>query len=146
MAGASNEEVVRRYSEACVQGDLDVQVRLRHADWVAEWPQSGERVLGSAAFRAIHEHYPGGAPRSELVRVVGAEDRWTVTPSNTIIRVAGSGDFWWSEWSMRYPDGREWLSVSLLELRDGLVYRETVYWAEPFEAPSWRAEWVERQR
>jgi len=26
---------------------------------------------------------------------------------------------------------------------DGLVYREVVYWAPPFEAPDWRAQWVE---
>ena len=56
----------------------------------------------------------------------------------------GSGDFWWSEWRVTYPDGGVYLVVELLELRDGLVYRETVYWASPFEAPDWRAPWVER--
>jgi hypothetical protein len=33
--------------------------------------------------------------------------------------------------------------VDLIELRDGLVHRETMYWAAPFEAPAWRAPWVE---
>ena len=31
----------------------------------------------------------------------------------------------------------------LMELRDGLVWRETVYWAEPFTAPDWRSRWVD---
>lgn len=31
-----------------------------------------------------------------------------------------------------------------LEFRDGRIARETAYWAEPFEAPEWRAEWVHR--
>jgi hypothetical protein len=45
---------------------------------------------------------------------------------------------------MRYPDGRVWWTILLLELRDGKILRETQYWAEPFDPPSWRAEWVER--
>jgi len=43
---------------------------------------------------------------------------------------------------MTYPNGETYICVDLLELRDGTVYRETVYWAIPFEAPSWRAPWV----
>ena len=33
----------------------------------------------------------------------------------------------------------------IFEFRDGRIARETAYWAEPFEAPEWRAEWVQRQ-
>jgi hypothetical protein len=29
------------------------------------------------------------------------------------------------------------------EFRDGKIGRETRYYAEPFEAPAWRAQWVE---
>ena len=75
---------------------------------------------------------------------MGAEDHWVVTPGNTVLKVAGSGDFWWSEWRVTYRDGSVYLCVDLIELRDDLVYRETVYWAAPFEAPDWRAPWVER--
>jgi hypothetical protein len=60
------------------------------------------------------------------------------------MRVAGSGDFWWSEWRLTYPNGEVYLVVDLLELRDGLVHHETVYWASPFDAPAWRAPWVDR--
>jgi hypothetical protein len=35
-------------------------------------------------------------------------------------------------------------TVSIMELRDGKVARETHYFAEPFDAPEWRAQWVER--
>ena len=34
--------------------------------------------------------------------------------------------------------------VALVELRDGRMFRESRYYAEPFEAPEWRARWVER--
>ena len=43
-----------------------------------------------------------------------------------------------------YPDGSSYHVIDLIELRDGLVWRETVYWAAPFEAADWRAPWVQR--
>jgi hypothetical protein len=32
----------------------------------------------------------------------------------------------------------------ILELKDGKIWRDRRYDAEPFEAPAWRAEWFER--
>jgi O-glycosyl hydrolase len=31
-----------------------------------------------------------------------------------------------------------------MEFRDGKVFRERIYFAEPWEPPAWRAQWVER--
>jgi hypothetical protein len=141
----TNEELVRRYAEALVAQDLDAIAALRHADWTARWPQSGEFVRGSANDRTIMENYPGGAPRLlPQGRVVGSEDRWAVSPLGGVYRVAGEGENWWGEYRLRYPDGRVWYTVMLLELRDGMVWRETNYWAEPFDPPAWRAQWVGR--
>lgn len=140
----TNEDIARRYAEAASRFDLEVMATLRHPEWQASWPQSGERVIGDENYRRIVESYPGGRPVSEIQRVVGAEDRWVVTPANTVQQIAGSGDFWWSEWRMTYPDGRSYQCVELIELRDRMVWRETVYWAEPFAAPDWRSTWVSR--
>jgi hypothetical protein len=41
-------------------------------------------------------------------------------------------------------DGDRYLGVSVIELRDGKVVKETDYYAQPFQAPEWRAQWVER--
>ncbi|HEX3265152.1 MAG TPA: nuclear transport factor 2 family protein [Candidatus Limnocylindrales bacterium] len=144
MSELTNEECVRRYASASAAHDLSALPALRHPEWSVYWPQSGERVETSQAFAEIIANYPGGAPATEVTRIVGAEDQWVVTAANTAMRVAGSGDFWWSEWKLTYPDGAVYLVVDLLELRGGLVLRETVYWAAPFEAPSWRAPWVDR--
>lgn len=141
----TNQELVRRYAEAVVDQDFDALDALRHPEWTALWPQSGELVRGSANDRAIVEGYPGGAPKLEPKgRLVGSEDRWAVSPLGGVYRVAGQGENWWSEWEMIYPDGRSWHTVILLELRDGKIWRETAYWAEPFEAPAWRAPYVEK--
>jgi hypothetical protein len=32
----------------------------------------------------------------------------------------------------------------IIELKDGRIWRDRRYYAEPFEAPEWRAQWVER--
>lgn len=34
--------------------------------------------------------------------------------------------------------------IKFFELRDGKIVRETDYWPEPYDAPEWRAQWVER--
>jgi SnoaL-like domain len=140
----TNQEVVSRYAMGAAALDLESLSALRHPDWSVIWPQSGELVHSSEAFAEIVRNYPGGSARTEVTRVVGAEDRWVVTAGNTVLKLVGSGDFWWSEWRVTYPDGAVYLCVDLLELRDGLIYRETVYWASPFDAPDWRAPWVER--
>ena len=145
MSRLTNEEIVTRYGAASAAHDLPALAALRHPDWMVVWPKSGEMVHSSEAFAEIVANYPGGAPATEITRVVGAEDQWVVTAGNTVMRVAGSGDFWWSEWRLTYQNGDVYYVVDLLELRDGLVYRETVYWAAPFEAPAWRAPWVERE-
>jgi hypothetical protein len=140
----TNEELVRRYVEARVAVDLDAQSALRHADWTEEWPQSGERVLDGDAYNQIIGNYPGGAPTSRITRIAGTEDRYLVTPSGTVARVAGTGDFWVGEWEVAYPDGVTYLCVDLMDLRSGAVWHETVYWAPRFDAPAWRGQWVVR--
>ena len=144
MAPPSSEQVVRRYFEAVVTHDDNALGLLRDPNWTAEWPQSGERVRGHANERAIIANWPGGRPTGHANRIVGAEDRWVMTPSFTVQRVVGSGDFWWVAGTTGYSDGSTWFFVALLELRDGTVLRETWLFAPPSEAPAWRAQWVER--
>jgi ketosteroid isomerase-like protein len=141
----TNAEVVRRYLEAQVDHDYDAQGALRHPDWTAVWPQSGEVVRGDANMRAILENYPGGVPSlGREGKLVGSEDRWAVSPLGGVYQVAGEGENWWGEWPITYPDGSTWRVIMMIELRDGKIYRETSFWSEPFEAAPWRAQWVER--
>ena len=140
----TNEELVHRYTEAMMRHDHDEMESLRHPDWSVLWPQSRELVRGSADFRQIVDNYPGGQPKLLRERVVGSEDQWAFSPLGGAYRVAGAGANWWAEWRMVYPDGRTYWSIALMEVRDGRIYRETTYWAEPFEAPEWRARWAER--
>lgn len=143
MPEPTNEEVLRAYLRSLIDNDADAMGRHRDPEWFVDYPQSGERIRGHANERAIADHYPGGLPDIDVGRVVGSEDRWVVTPSFTFERIAGSGDTWWAEGTVRYPDGSTWRLATMYRLRGGRILRETTYWAPTFEAPAWRAEWVE---
>jgi hypothetical protein len=144
MAGMSNEELVRAYALAHETDDGAVMGSLRDPAWTAEMPQSGERIRGHANDRAIMAAWPGGVPSSSVHRIVGTEDRWVATAAWTLQRIGGSGDMWWIEADASYPDGSVWSTVILIELRDGKVLRERWHFGQPFDAPSWRAPFVER--
>ncbi len=144
MANQSNEEIARAYLAAHERHDGETMARLRDPEWTAEMPQSGERIRGHANDRAIMAAWPGGRPEAKANRLVGTEDQWVATAAWTYQRVSGEGEVWWADAVARYPDGSTWFASILVELRAGMVYRETWYFAQPLEAPAWRARWVER--
>jgi SnoaL-like domain len=97
-----------------------------HEDFVQEWPQSGERIVGRDNAIAINRHFPGGLPRMKFRRTVAAGPL-------AVLQV-----------ELAYADGSRYLGVSVIELREGKIARETDYFAQPFPAPQWRAQWVEK--
>ena len=143
MAGPTNDEIIHAYIHALTIDDAAALAKLRDPGWYVDYPQSGERIRGHANERAIADNYPGGLPDIDPSRIVGSADKCGATPSFTFQRVVGSGDTWWSEGRARYPDGSLWHIASMYRLHDGRVAREITYWAEPFDAPAWRAGWVE---
>jgi len=42
-------------------------------------------------------------------------------------------------------EGKPAYTVSIMEFRERKVTHETQYFADPFDAPAWRAQWVERE-
>jgi ketosteroid isomerase-like protein len=124
MDDAEVRRELERHWAACDAGDQDAVHEIYRDDVIVEWPQSGERVRGRASLQALRENHP-----SEL--------RFTTR------RILGGGDLWITEYVIAY-DGRPVNTVSIMELRDGRVARETHYFADPFEPPEWRAHWVER--
>jgi hypothetical protein len=113
-------ELFERLREAM---DPAMEYQERHEDYLLELPQSGER-MDRDGLRRLQETFPGGmAPRIRL------------------LRVTGSGDVWIGESLIHYADGKVFYGVSRVEFRDGKMWRETRYYAEPFEVPAWRSDW-----
>ncbi len=103
----------------------DEEYKIRHEDYTLEMPQSGERIRGREKMRSFQEAYPN-PPNIQIRRVLVRDGLWVVE---------GVNDY----------GGRQINNVVLIiELRDGKWWRDTRYYAEPFEAPEWRAQWVER--
>jgi hypothetical protein len=63
----------------------------------------------------------------------------------TLRRIIGSGDLWVAEMIFDY-DGARYYTVLIHEYRNGLVARETCYYAAPFEAPALRRSGSSRQQ
>ena len=97
-------------------------------DYVMEMPQSGEAIRGRENLRRFQQAYPGGAPSIRLRRVLVRDGLWAAELVND------------------YGDGRVFDVAMILELKDGKIWRDRRYYAEPFEAPEWRARWVERAK
>jgi len=140
----SNREVIERYARAHVDHDYDMMDQLRHADYVGEYPQSGERIRGTANVRAIMENYPS-RPKVATRAVIGTENQWVSTPLGTVLKIMGTGDVYTVLSTLTYPgDPRPWHLAIVIELRDGKVVKETTIFGAAFDPPEWRARWVER--
>ena len=66
------------------------------------------------------------------------------SPTIRVRRVLVRDGLWVGEGIIDYGNGTVLDSVGVVELKDGKVWRDTRYFAEPFEAPAWRAHLVER--
>ena len=114
---------IDRHWAASAAGDQVAEHEIYHDDTVCEYPQSGEVIHGRRNLQALRSHHPG--------RPSGFEVR----------RIVGEGNFWVTEYVITY-EGKRAYTVSIIEFRDGKVSHETQYFADPFDAPAWRAQWA----
>src|SRR4051794_31127779 len=126
MAMAAAFEEVLRSGDFRQMGQVIQQYAAD--DFVEEWPQSGERLSKSAMAR-MDEMY---------------SQQTGTNPKFTYKRMLGGGDVFVVEGTIDYGDGTPVGYVGIGEARDGKVTRITEYFANPFEAPAWRADFVER--
>jgi ketosteroid isomerase-like protein len=146
MAQPSNREIVEAFVRAIEAKDLEAQLALLADDYVDEMPQSGERTRGRENYRRIFENYPGGVGTADAEGklIIGSEDRWVMTPTFNALRIEGSGDTYTYVGSYRYGSGDVWQVIAIVQLRDRKLARSTSWYAAPFDAPEWRAGFVER--
>jgi ketosteroid isomerase-like protein len=117
-------ELLDAHWRASAAGDAQAEHAIYADDAVCDYPQSGERILGRSNLQALRSHHPG-KPSGFKVR-----------------RILGAGELWITEYIILYQ-GRSAYAVSIMEFRDDKVVHETQYFADPFEAPAWRGQWVE---
>jgi hypothetical protein len=104
--------------------DFETEHLIYREDAVLEYPQSGELTRGRRNIQGQRESQPN-------------KKRFTIR------RIIGSGDLWVTEFILMY-DAKPSYTVSIMEFTGDKVARETQYFADPFPAPAFRAQWVER--
>jgi hypothetical protein len=129
---ADIRDMAAAFESALQAGDFTAVQKLAQDyatdDFVQEWPQSGERLTKEATLR-LGEKY---------------EDLSGTSPKFTYKRMLGGGDVFVIEGTVDYGDGIPVSYVGIGELRDGKIAKMTEYFANPFEAPAWRADFVEK--
>ena len=104
--------------------DFEAEHRIYREDAVLEYPQSGERTRGRRNIQNQRASQP-------------SKKRFAVR------RIIGGGDLWITEFILTYDDKPSY-TVSIMEFDGDKVARETQYFSDPFVAPAWRGQWVER--
>src|SRR3954462_7631188 len=142
----SKQGVFTKYVNAIAARDFDTLEGMIHAEYVGEYPQSGERFHGFAALRFQLEQYPGGLPAATYddsqMKVLGEEERWAISPGYTVLPL-NSPERFTTVSRAPYPDGSKWWVVSILTLKDDKVWHAETYFAPEFEPPEWRKGIVE---
>lgn len=118
------QAALERHWKASDANDFETEHEIYREDAVLEYPQSGERIRG----------------RKNI------QESRTVQPNRkrfTVQRTIGSGDLWVTEFILSY-DGIPSYAVSIMEFREGLIARETQYFADRFSPGASRAHLVER--
>lgn len=117
-------EALDAHWQASASGDANAEHDIYADDSICDYPQSGERILGRKNLQALRTHHPG-KPSGFKVR-----------------RIVGNGNTWVTEYTIIYQ-GKPAFTVSIMEFgADGKVVHETQYFADPFDAPAWRDQWV----
>ncbi|HEY0342596.1 MAG TPA: nuclear transport factor 2 family protein [Steroidobacteraceae bacterium] len=108
---------------ASASGDANAEHDIYTDDAICDYPQSGERILGRRNLQALRSHHPGKPSGFQVKRILG------------------TGNLWITEYTINYQ-GRSAFTVSIMEFQNDKVVHETQYFADPFEAPAWRSQWV----
>jgi ketosteroid isomerase-like protein len=126
-SGVREQEIraaLDRHWAASDSNDFETEHLIYQEDAVLDYPQSGERTRGRHNIQCQRTGQPN-------------KKRFTVR------RIVGSGNLWVTELILTY-DGKPSYTVSIMEFTGDKVARETQYFADPFPAPAFRAQWVER--
>jgi len=122
----TTRRLVAQFWTAMQANDWAAAAALFADDYVLHWPQSGERILGSANFVAINRAYP-------------AAGRWRFTVERLVVEGEQAIT------DVVVSDGAVTArAITFTTVRDGRIAGQVEYWPDPFDAPAWRTAWVER--
>ena len=122
----NEKRIIEAFWAAMETNDFYAAAQHLHDDFILEWPQSGERIRGRDNFAELNTAYPAAGIWRFWINQVVADDDVVVT-------------------DVSVTDGKRTDRViTFSTIRDGKIWKQVEFWPEPFEAPGWRTQWVER--
>ena len=116
-------EALNQHWVASNAGDFAAEHDIYHEDAYLDYPQSRERIRGRHSIQTTRTLQPN-------------------KKTFTVHRIMGGDDLWITELILAY-DAKPFYTVSIMEFRGLKVAHETQYFADPFETPQWRKQWVQ---
>ena len=122
----NNKQIVENFWQTMATNDFHAAAALLHDEYFLEWPQSGERIRGRDNFAAINKNYP-------------AEEEWRFT----VHQLVAEGDIVVSD--VTATDGKmTGRAITFSTIRDEKIWKQVEFWPDPFKAPAWRTQWIEK--
>lgn len=120
------KQIVQQFWDAMASNDFFAAAQLLHDDFTLEWQQSGEQIRGRENFAKINSAYPAAGTWRFTIHALIAEGETVVS-------------------DVSVTDGtRQDRAITFSTIRDGKIWKQVEFWPEPFDAPKWRAIWVEQ--
>jgi hypothetical protein len=125
MPSFTAESVVRRFWELMSSNDFARVGEVLADSFIAEWPQSNERIRGRSNYTRINIEYP-------------SHGRWVFTLQQLVANASQVVT------DVSFTDGVQWArAISFFTVENGEITQMVEYWPENYPAPSNRAHLVE---
>ena len=126
VASQRIEAALRQHWAASAAGNQNVEHAIYDEHVICDYPQSGERIHGKQNLQTLRSASSGQIRRASGFGGFSAPANCGLRNTRSPIRAS------------------RFSTISIMEFENAKVVRETQYFAEPFDPPAWRAQWVEQ--
>ena len=121
-----SKQLIEAFWKRMESNDFYAVADLLHDEFTLEWQQSGELIRGRENFAKINTAYP-------------ANGKWRFN----INSIVAEGDIVVTDVSVTDGVVKDRV-ITFSTIRDEKIWKQVEFWPEPFTAPEWRAQWVEK--
>ena len=121
-----SKQLIEAFWKRMESNDFYAVADLLHDEFTLEWHQSGELIRGRENFAKINTAYP-------------ANGKWHFNINSIVVE----GDLVVTDVSVTDGVVKDRV-ITFSTIRDEKIWKQVEFWPEPFTAPEWRAQWVEK--
>ncbi|OUS34384.1 polyketide cyclase ['Osedax' symbiont bacterium Rs2_46_30_T18] len=120
------KQIVQGYWQAMQTNDFYRASEWLSEDFCLDWPQSSERIVGRHNFALLNTAYPSTGKWHFQINSILAQNQSVVT--DVIVS----------------DDSLTARAITFHYVDSGMIYKQVEYWPENYQAPPWRAQWVQQ--